>query len=331
MTTKTYRAEKRGVQREVSATRRTRRVNHIIVAWMSVLFFSTSCVKTSSAQTSDEFQIQSTKVMINSDGEENDLCLQVRSPFGSGAKIVTKICADTITNQKFTVDEYGRFHTVNDEDLCITKLNGSSNIELADCGSEGSNENMFVLNAFDSANSINWRRNGSKVISVKGDQPVLNKPIKLRKRVLKGQMQNYHITPKPATILSEEDIPKHFHIRSFDSFDLDDTSMCLEAPSSGPGFPIVLNECEKGNPNQMWANSPTFGVIGLGSFSSSASVCIVKEANTLILGPCLASNSNKFMFNGVDNSIHWKKNGKKVIAVNSQGNVVLKNKLSSNN
>ena len=37
------------------------------------------------------------------------------------------------------------------------------------------------------------------------------------------------------------------------------------------------------------------------------------------------------MFNGVDNSKHWTKNGKKVITVNSQGNAVLKSKLSSNN
>lgn len=290
-----------------------------------VLLFNCWCfcvvVKPVSAQ-DDQFQIQAViQNFPNYDGGE--ICLQVRNPFESGAKIVTKSCDASVSNQKFTVDEYGRFHTVNDESLCMTKV-GGSNIEISDCGSVGSDPNMFVYNAFD--NTINWRRNGRKVISVKGDQPKLNKPVKLRKRVHKtSKMQRYLIKPS-SLYLDLDDIPAFFHIRL-----VSDETMCLEAASSDPGSAITVNTCEAGNPNQMWNFfHPFFAVIGLGIFSPADEKCIVKQGNTLFLGSCQNTDSNMFMYNGVDKALHLRKNGKKVITFNNQGNVVLSNKQPSN-
>ena len=264
---------------------------------------------------SDQFQIKSTEKLIKISGDQVDLCLQA-TELSVGSKVITQTCTNSRMNQKWTVDEYGRFHTVGDENLCISK-GTKSTIILSYCGSIGLNKNMFVLNAFE--NTINWRKNGLKVFSVNGDEPKLAKPISIPRRKLSKKMQQWNIVPS-TLFLSTEDLPNDFHIKSLS------LSSCLEASSLEIASSLRLSTCDESNTNQIW-NVNQFGLIHSVGDNSK---CIVKNISNLEIGACQKTNNNMFMFDVTDSSIVLKRNGLKAFFANFQGNVILSNKKTFN-
>jgi hypothetical protein len=257
------------------------------------------------------FQIISTEKLINSNGSEQDLCLEPRT-LEATSDVITKFCDSSKSTQKWKIDEYGRIHTSNNDSLCIAKAT-KSNIHITSCGAKGINTNMFVLNAFEE--TINYRRNGLKVFSVKGDIPKGGKPINIPKRKYSRTMQQWNFMP--STLFSSlDDIPDQFLIQSVG------TSMCIEAAALTDGSRFNMNTCDNTNDLQKWTVNQ-FGII---SSVGDSSKCIKRQWSMIKIGGCAKSNDNMFMFDSNDSSIVWKRNGLLTFTV-VNGNVKLTNKV----
>ncbi len=260
---------------------------------------------------SDAFQIMSTEKLITSAGIERDLCLQPRTLEATSA-VITKYCDSSKSTQKWKIDEYGRIHTNDNDGLCIAKAT-KSNIHITSCGTKGSNTNMFVLNAFEE--TVNYRRNGLKVFSVKGDAPRAGKPIFIPKRKYSKTMQQWNFMP--STLFSSlDDIPDQFLIQSVGN------SMCIEAEALTDGSGFNMNTCDNANNLQKWTVNQ-FGII---RNVVDTAKCINRKWSMIKIGGCAKSNTNMFMFDSNDSSIVWKRNGLLTITV-VNGNVKLSNKV----
>ena len=240
---------------------------------------------------SSEFQIQSTEQIVGTNG---NLCFQVRS-LSAGSSVIVRPCNSGSTYQKWAIDEYGRLHTRDDDNLCITKKKAL--IKLQDCASQGLFSNMFVINGFD--NTVNFRGYGNKVLSVKGDNPIKGRLIHLPMQNANKKMQKWIINPS-TLFPSKEDFPSEFYIKSKGN------SLCIEASSLDGGSALNLRTCEPNKNTQKW----TVNAYGVIKNSESPAVCIMNDENNLTMKTkCKRKQSTMFMFDVVDSSIVLKRNG----------------------
>ena len=264
---------------------------------------------------SSEFMVFSSEKLITATGEEFDLCLQAKA-FSVESKVIVSRCVDNIESQKWTLDEYGRIHTKRDDNLCIAHVTKST-LRLANCGFQGTNKNMFVINAFE--DTINFRRNGLKVFSVNGDAPVADKPVSLPKRKYSKIMQQWNMNPS-ASFQNSNDIPATFNIMSVEN------SLCIEASGLTAGSALMIAQCDLTNDMQLWKVNK-FGVI---RSAVHASKCITRDVTSIFISDaCKKSSINMFMFDANDASIVVKRNGLMAITIIGN-NVMLSAKVPSN-
>ena len=260
-----------------------------------------------SSDQSPEIQVKSTTL---SSTENFELCLTARGLLVAGSKLIVKVCSSTNTLQKWTIDQRGRFHAKDNDKLCIAKSLTNSFIVLQKC--QNLKVQKFLINAFE--DTINFRRNGLKIISVKNDLAEPGKPVKLVKRNYEKVMQQWTVSPS-SLFINQQDIPTQFYIKSKGN------SMCMEAS----GLTLSLNSCDSTKKSQKWRVNK-YGVIK----NEDNSKCITVGDNQLLTsGACIEDNTNMFMFNANDSSILLKRDGRKAMSIDNGDTVVLSKQILS--
>ena len=106
------------------------------------------------------------------------------------------------------------------------------------CGKANKN-NKFMMNAFE--DTLLWKNNGLKAVSVLGDEPVVGKALRLLTRSSTLKMQQWNPTTVPNTfqIMSKVQTSAGNHL-------------CIAAESLSEGAQLKSSDCDPAQEMQQW-------------------------------------------------------------------------------
>mmetsp|Transcript_11252 Transcript_11252/g.14188 ORF Transcript_11252/g.14188 Transcript_11252/m.14188 type:complete len:359 (+) Transcript_11252:304-1380(+) len=259
---------------------------------------------------SPPFQIKSKTKLSTPSGEEIDLCVEIKEPGVESDLIIQECLDDDMDNQLWRVDQFGRFHSQTNGDLCISLLGG----QVKKCNFNS--RNAMSINGF--SYSINSRKNGSRYLSYNPNGSA--EEVKGSRVGIGGSARQWSIVPS-GVFLSKEDLP-------LDKFFIKlkaDQSMCIAASDLKRRSPLVLEPCDASNNMQLWK----YVEGGMIKIASSETECIVKGAvsngdPSLMIGtPCRRLSKNKsFMYDVVTLKIVQVRNNKRAFTVDGDDVVI---------
>lgn len=244
---------------------------------------------------SDEFQIQS-KTQV-------DLCIQAQESESDESSyfIVVQTCSTSSVEQKWSVDQYGRFHSKPNPSLCIKKDGTVSKCNM------NFNRNIFSFNAFD---DTICSRNGNFALGwTSGSRVSFSRS---------SSNQGWNLVP--SLFLSKDDLPlEQFLIKS-----KADSSLCIEASSLQRGAPFLLEPCDTDKITQLWKADDS-GVIRIASRETKCTM--VKGGSLEIASPCRRiRNKHMFMYDSISSKIVHKRNGRSAFTIADDNTIEISNK-----
>ena len=107
------------------------------------------------------------------------------------------------------------------------------------------------------------------------------------------------------------DIPSSFQIQSSETTP-SGQSLCIEANSVANGAPLSIQSCSSGESSQIFSVDD-YGRISL---ADNPTYCITKSGENLQISSCgNPGNLNMFVYNAMETTLNWKKDGFNVISV----------------
>ena len=219
-------------------------------------------------------------------------------------------------SQQWLVDQFGRFHSNTNRDLCISIIGG----KVKKCNFNS--RNTLSINAF--SDSIVVRKNGRDSISYDKDaQEVLGSRVSTR-----GFASLWDINPSNL-FQSKDDLPLDKFLIKFKA----DRSKCIVASSLKRLSPLVIESCDPSNNKHLWKFEG-----GMIQIENRKTKCIVKGSPfrngspELYIGtPCRRLRKNKrFMYDAVTSKIVHARNNLNAFTVKGDDVVLSYNKPKNN-
>ena len=247
------------------------------------------------------FQIQSSET--TSGGQS--LCIEADS-VANAATLSIQSCSSGESSQTFSVDDYGRISLTDNPTYCITKVN-TNDLQISSCGNPG-NLNMFVYNAMET--TLNWKKDGFKVISVSPASPTIGAQVTLagRGKNVSKSMQNWVLVSDDGTVFVPT-IPGTFLTQNMRATSGGD-NLCMEPKALSSGATIKAKVCDASNSAQQWDVDNVGRVYPV----DNENLCIhrIKKKPKLVLATYSGStNLNMLMYNAFESSVLMKRNGYK--------------------